>query len=118
MRYHKKDVKTPAKKESYIINDEGENGENSDNENCEHNEKGNKCEVVDIKDYFQIEFVDGEPVFACNICNEGLDTEEEISNHIRDEHESIMNDDLNISDTDLYEGFDEDGNRIVQDDHM
>ena len=118
MRYHKKDVKTPAKKESYIINDEGENGENSDNENCEHSEKGNKCEVVDIKDYFQIEFVDGEPVFACNICNEGLDTEEEISNHIRDEHESIMNDDLNISDTDLYEGFDEDGNRIVQDDHM
>ena len=43
-------------------------------------------------------------------------TEEEIANHIRDEHESIMNDDLNISDTELYEGFDEDGNRIVQDD--
>ena len=74
--------------------------------------------MVDIEDYFQIEFVDGEPVFACNICNEGLDTEEEIANHIRDEHESIMNDDLNISDTDLYEGFDEDGNRIVQDDNL
>ena len=55
-------------KESYINNDEDKNDDNS-----EYSVKGNKCEVVDIKEYFQIELVDGEPVFVCNICNEGLD---------------------------------------------
>ena len=56
--------------------------------------------------YFQIEFVDSEPVFAYNIWNEGFDSEAEITNHIKDKHKSIMKDDLNSSDTDLYEGFD------------
>jgi hypothetical protein len=68
-------------------------------------------EVVDVEDYFQTEFVDCEPVFACNICDEGFDSETEIKEHINDKHESLMSEDLN--DTDLYEGFDEDGNRIV-----
>ena len=67
--------------------------------------------MVDVEDYFQIEFVDGEPVFVCNICNEGFKNEADITKHINDKHESLMSDDLN--DTDLYEGFDEDGNRIV-----
>ena len=74
-------------------------------------EKNKKLEVVDVEDYFQIEFVDGEPVFACNICDEGFDSEPEIKEHINDKHESLMSEDLN--DTDLYEGFDEDGNRIL-----
>ena len=72
--------------------------------------------MVDLEDYYQIEFVDGEPIFVCNICDEGLDTEAEITKHIKDKHESIMSDDLN--DSDLYEGFDEDGNRIVEYDNM
>ena len=67
--------------------------------------------MVDVEDYFQIEFVDGEPVFGCNICNEGFNNEAEITEHINDKHKSLMSDDFN--DTDLYEGFDEDGNRIV-----
>ena len=67
--------------------------------------------MVDVEDYFQIEFVDGEPVFVCNICNEGFDSEAEITDHISEKHKSPMSDNLN--DTDLYEGFDEDGNRIV-----
>ena len=41
-----------------------------------------ESEVVDAEDYFQIEFVDGEPVFACNICNEGFNSEAEIREHI------------------------------------
>ena len=44
---------------------------------------------------FQIEFVDGEPVFVCNICNEGINNEAEITKHINDKHESLMSDDLN-----------------------
>ena len=51
------------------------------------------------------------PVFACNICDEGFDSETQIKEYINDKHESLMSEDLN--DTDLYEGFDEDGNRIV-----
>ena len=33
---------------------------------------------MDVEDYFQIKFVYGEPVFACNICDEGFDSETEI----------------------------------------
>ena len=33
------------------------------------------------------------------------------SEHINDKHRSLMSEDLN--DSELYEGFDEDGNRIV-----
>ena len=65
-----------------------------------------------MEDYCQIEFVDNEPVFVCNICNKGCDSEAAISKHINDEHESLMSD--NSHDTDLYEGFDEDGNKILQ----
>ena len=72
--------------------------------------------MVDFKDYYQREFVDCELIFVCNICDEGLDTEAEITKHIKDKHESIMSDDLN--DSDLYEGFYEDGNRIVENNNM
>ena len=33
-------------------------------------------------------------------------------------HESILNDDLNSSDTDLYEGFDEEAFRIPQNNNL
>ena len=72
--------------------------------------------MVDLKDYYQIEFVDGEPIFACNICDEGLDTEARVTKHIKDKHESIMSDDLN--DSNLYKGFDEDCNRVGENDNM
>ena len=57
-------------------------------------------------------------MFAFNICNEGFDSEADIKNHIKDKHESIMNDDSNSSDTDLYEGFDEEGYRIPQNNNL
>ena len=62
--------------------------------------------------------VDGEPVFACNICNEGFDSDAQITNHIKDKHESIINDDSDSSDTDLFKGFDEEGYRIPQNDNL
>ena len=34
--------------------------------------------VTDIKDFYQIEINDGETLFACNICNEGVDNEHSV----------------------------------------
>ena len=75
--------------------------------------------MVDVEDYFQLEFVDGEPLFVCNVCNEGLESDAEIRKHINDKHESLLNDDLESwDDADLYEGFDEEGHRIAQNDDL
>ena len=81
-------------------------------ENSEYVEKNKVRELVDVEDFFQIEFVDGEPVFACNICEEGFDSETEVKGHINEKHKSLMSEDLN--DTDLYKGFNKDDNRIVK----
>ena len=40
---------------------------------------------------FQLEIVEGETVFACNICDEGFDFIDEVNKHIADSHEDIMN---------------------------
>ena len=108
-----KDKNNMTEKEKNV---EDKTNEPDDNESSENEEKCKESEMVDLEDYYQIEFVNGEPIFVCNICNEGLDAEAEITKHIKDKKESIMSDDLN--DSDLYEGFDEDGNRIVENDNM
>ena len=51
-------------------------------------------------------------MFVCNVCDEGLESEAEIINHIKEKHETLMNDD-SWDDADLYEGFDEEGHRIA-----
>ena len=61
-----------------------------------------------MEDYFQIEIVDGETVFVCNICNIGLDNEKEVTKYIRDNHDHDS-----YNDTELYKGFDEEGHRII-----
>ena len=40
---------------------------------------------------FQLELVEGETVFACNICDEGFDFIDDVNKHIADAHEDIMN---------------------------
>ena len=66
-----------------------------------------------IEDYFQLEIVDGEPVFSCNICNVGFNNEGNITRHIKDKLENLINNDFKKSDdTDIYEGFDEDGHKL------
>ena len=40
---------------------------------------------------FQIEIVEGETVFACNICDEGFDFIDEVNKQIEDAHEDIKN---------------------------
>ena len=84
----------------------------AEHKNSVNDEKSKESELVVVEDYFQIEIVDGETVFVCNICNEGLDNEQEITKHIKDNHESLMNND-SYTDTELYEGFDEEGHRII-----
>ena len=106
------------------------------------NIKTNKSEedpiLAGIDEHYQIEFIEGEQVYACNICDEGFDSEDEIKEHIAVDHKDILieisknvdereeedyseetNDTAEsiMNDSELYAGFDEDGNRIVEDDH-
>ena len=43
-----------------------------------------------IDDMFQIEYLEGEQVYACNICDEGFDEESEIRGHIVEVHNDIV----------------------------
>ena len=81
------------------------------NEKSEYSKKSKESEVFNAEDYFQLEYVDGEPLFVCNVCDEGFDSEAEITQHIEEKHESLMND-VSFDDSDLYKGFDEEGHRI------
>ena len=105
----KKDENNLSEKEINIVDDKVER---QDYEHSVNDEKGKESELLDVEDYFQIEVVDGETLFVCNVCNEGLDTEQEIAKHIQNNHESLLNDD-SYDDNELYEGFDEEGHRIV-----
>ena len=81
-----------------------------------------------IDEHFQIEYLAGEQVYACNICDEGFDIEDKIKIHISKDHKDILieisknvdGEEENCSeegsimnDSELYAGFDEDGKRIV-----
>ena len=85
-----------------------------------------------IDEHFQIEFLKGEQVYACNICDEEFDIENEINKHTAVNHKDMLieiskkdyeEEDDNCSeesimnDSELYAGFDEDGNRIIKDDY-
>ena len=111
-----KDYNTPNENEKNVIND---TVEKDNNDKSEVTEKSKESELIAVEDYFQLEFVDGEPLFVCNVCDEGLDSETEVKQHIQENHESLLNDDLNSwDDADLYEGFDEEGHRIPQNDEL
>ena len=97
----KKDENNLSEKEINIVVDKVERQEY---EHSVNDEKGKERELLDVEDYFQIEVVDGETLFVCNVCNEGLDTEQEIAKHIQNNHESLLNDD-SYDDNELYEGF-------------
>ena len=49
----------------------------------------------DVEDLFQIKSVDGELLYACNVCNQSLETETEMKEHLKKkDHKEII---LNIS---------------------
>ena len=107
-------------------------------DNAEHDSKEevNKESLdADLEDFFQIEVVDGETLYVCNICNEGVDNENMIKIHMHENHEEFENhiqdsdkhadaenieektdEEESFDDYDYYEGFDEDGNKII--DHV
>ena len=39
---------------------------------------------------FQLEVLDGEDIYACNVCDQGFDRENEIKKHILECHEEII----------------------------
>ena len=54
-----------------------------------------------VDEFFQMNIVEGETVFVCNICNKGLDNEQEITKYIEENHESLMHD-VRLNDSALY----------------
>ena len=58
--------------------------EGVDKSNKEESESLSDC----INDLFQMEFIEGEQVYACNVCNKGFDMNEEIKMHIEKEHKA------------------------------
>ena len=49
------------------------------------NEKVSECVSECINALFQMEFVEGEQVYECNVCNKGFDKSDEIKTHIEEE---------------------------------
>ena len=43
-----------------------------------------------IDDLFQIEILEGEEVYACNVCDQGFDRDVEIRTHIGKDHDEII----------------------------
>ena len=48
------------------------------------------CDIEDEQELYNIEMVNGEPLWACNLCNDGLDSEEEIITHIKESHNRVV----------------------------
>ena len=63
------------------------------------NRLNKKSAVTDTKDFFQVKIIDGETLFACNICNEGVQDEHSIKRHIYDKHKYLT---LDILKSDEY----------------
>ena len=60
-------------------------------ENCfeeENNESESDSE--DETSLFSIEMVNGEPVCVCNLCDEGLDKEEDLIVHMKEIHNRVL----------------------------
>ena len=60
--------------------------EDADCSNKEESESVSDC----INDLFQMEFIEDEQVYACNVCNKGFDKNKEIKKHIEKEHKDII----------------------------
>ena len=51
---------------------------------------GSDQELESLDDMFQIEIVEGETIYACNICDEGLDSDDEVRKHIIANHREVI----------------------------
>ena len=50
----------------------------------------NICDIEDDSQLYCIEMVNHEPVLACNLCSEGLDSEEEMIIHMKESHDRVV----------------------------
>ena len=41
-------------------------------------------------DLFQLEIVSDEEVYVCNLCDEGLDSEHEVKEHLKEKHKKVF----------------------------
>ena len=46
--------------------------------------------IEGIEDLFQLEVLDGEDIYACNVCDQGFDRENKIKKHILEYHEELV----------------------------
>ena len=46
--------------------------------------------IEGIDDLFQLEVLHGAQIYACNVCDQGFDKEDEITKHIKEDHTDIM----------------------------
>ena len=70
-------------------------GENEIEED-DDNEDGAEC------DLYQIEMVNGDMVWACNLCDHGFDSSLEMKDHMKNKHDKIMNTETVVEDPDKY----------------
>ena len=48
------------------------------------------CVLDSIDDLFQIEIIEGEEVYACNVCDEGFDRKDKIRRHISTYYKELL----------------------------
>ena len=71
-----------------------------DNDEHESKEERNEESLdADLEDLFQIEVVDGEIFYVCNICNKGVDNENMIKRHMHGNHGDLKN---HVQDSDIH----------------
>ena len=57
---------------------------------CSFSDSDTKSESEGEFDLFQLEVVSDEEVFACNLCNEGFDSEDEVKEHLKQSHKKVL----------------------------
>ena len=65
------------------------NNEASDKINS-NSESDSETDSDDELDFYQIEIVNDEEVYACNLCIEAFDSEKEVKEHLRDSHKKVI----------------------------
>ena len=58
----------------------------------EEDETDNDCDIEEDQDIYDIEMVNGEPVWACNLCSDALESQEEMIIHMQESHNRVVND--------------------------
>ena len=85
-------MKHPRVRKGLGLTNPDENIKHIELENNDNSEDASKEESSDEEDdlLYHVEMVNGETVFACNLCNEGFDDLDIIEKHIEENHGKIV----------------------------